>query len=557
MLASAQLGQIVHYTYDNDGNPQYTGVIMRPEGGDYLFIHPFAVDPADETKIFFPSGDHFFRHTGNGNWQELSNVSSTPGTVITAVAVSQTGHRLYYAAFSQQGSPSVYRLNNANTATDGETNVSIPGVPAGSYPHGIAIHPTNPDEALVVFSNYSIVGLYHTSNGGSTWTAVEGNLTGQQPDSPGPSLRNALIYVDNGQPRYLVATSTGVYSTGTLSGNGTVWSLESPDGMGNVVVNALHLRVSDNHIAAGTHGRGVFTATAGGGQPEIADGDINGDAEANVIDVVLGVNFIVDPGGHPLTTEQRGRGDVFPPGGGDDVLNTQDITRIVNFILKKDTPSAPVGGVGPVLVSVGTPVTAGATSVIPVTIRGEAVAGGQFAITLPGAEWLDHEVLAEGLGLAAHADGDQLRVLFYDLDNAVPKAGITVMLPYRAATTAAGPQVSGLLVSDPHGFARETSVERDAGSPGSVPYLQASPNPATAGTVISFQLGADAMVRLAVFDVQGRTVRELVSGPRPAGAHEIPWDGHDDLGSRLPSGIYFYRLTTPETTVTRKLVIQG
>lgn len=194
-------------------------------------------------------------------WDELTNVSSGAGTVISAVAVSNAGHRLYYAG-SSQGAPKVFRLDNANTATDGEVDISIPGVTDGSYPHAIAIHPTNPDEAIVVFSNYNIVGLFHTTDAGANWTAIEGNLTGTQPDAPGPSLRDALIFVEGSQTKYLVATSTGVYSAATLNGASTTWFHEDPTGMQNVVVNDLELRVSDNVVLAGTHGRGMFAAQA-------------------------------------------------------------------------------------------------------------------------------------------------------------------------------------------------------------------------------------------------------------------------------------------------------
>jgi len=49
-------------------------------------------------------------------------------------------------------------------------------------------------------------------------------------------------------------------------------------------------------------------------------------------------------------------------------------------------------------------------------------------------------------------------------------------------------------------------------------------------------------VDLAVYDVRGRKVRSLVSRPEAAGLREVRWDGRDDRGQRVASGVYFVRL---------------
>ena len=255
LFCSSQSGGLAHYVYTSAGEPTYQGIIRRPTGASCLFVHPFTVDPADETKVLFPSADHFFRHNGT-SWDELTDVATADGRTITALAVSPTDHTLYYAGYSSSAVPGIYRLDNADTATDGEVAIPIAGVPSGAYPHGIAINPDNSSEAMVVFSNYNITGLYHTQDGGATWTAVEGNLVGDA-SNPGPSIRGAAMRTTGGNV-YLVATSTGVYSTDSLNGASTVWALEDPMGMGNVCVNALYMRASDGHVVAGTHGRGIF-----------------------------------------------------------------------------------------------------------------------------------------------------------------------------------------------------------------------------------------------------------------------------------------------------------
>jgi len=67
----------------------------------------------------------------------------------------------------------------------------------------------------------------------------------------------------------------------------------------------------------------------------------------------------------------------------------------------------------------------------------------------------------------------------------------------------------------------------------------AAPNPFNPSTRIHFDLGRDMFVRLDVFDVSGRLVRSLVKEMRPAGRHEVAWQGRDEAGRSLASGVYY------------------
>ncbi|MCI0556351.1 MAG: right-handed parallel beta-helix repeat-containing protein, partial [Anaerolineae bacterium] len=69
------------------------------------------------------------------------------------------------------------------------------------------------------------------------------------------------------------------------------------------------------------------------------------------------------------------------------------------------------------------------------------------------------------------------------------------------------------------------------------------PNPFNPGTVIGFKLPQAAIVTLTIYDLLGRRVRTLISGvPYEAGFHNLNWDGTDDSGTTLASGIYVYRI---------------
>jgi len=84
---------------------------------------------------------------------------------------------------------------------------------------------------------------------------------------------------------------------------------------------------------------------------------------------------------------------------------------------------------------------------------------------------------------------------------------------------------------------------------------QNAPNPFNPATSISFSLAEDRNTSLVVYDALGRTVRTLVNGPLPAGTHTVRWDGRDDTGAAVSSGVYLYRLTAGGVTETRRMTL--
>ncbi len=80
--------------------------------------------------------------------------------------------------------------------------------------------------------------------------------------------------------------------------------------------------------------------------------------------------------------------------------------------------------------------------------------------------------------------------------------------------------------------------------------LEAYPNPFNPTTTLSFELPDAGFVTLAVYDVSGRQVAELVDGWRGAGTHEVTFDA-----SNLASGVYIYKLTAGNYTASCKMVL--
>jgi hypothetical protein len=81
------------------------------------------------------------------------------------------------------------------------------------------------------------------------------------------------------------------------------------------------------------------------------------------------------------------------------------------------------------------------------------------------------------------------------------------------------------------------------------------PNPFNPSTMIKFDLKEKGPVTLKVYNVAGQLVRTLVDDVRDAAAHSIVWDGRNNIGSKVASGIYFYKMETNGFSETRKMVL--
>ena len=98
-----------------------------------------------------------------------------------------------------------------------------------------------------------------------------------------------------------------------------------------------------------------------------------------------------------------------------------------------------------------------------------------------------------------------------------------------------------------------TAVESSGG--GALALRLAHPNPFNPSTTLRFDLGAAGPARLSLHDAQGRRVRVLAEGVFAAGEQVLTWDGRDDAGRALPSGVYFSRLEAEGRVESSKLVL--
>lgn len=100
----------------------------------------------------------------------------------------------------------------------------------------------------------------------------------------------------------------------------------------------------------------------------------------------------------------------------------------------------------------------------------------------------------------------------------------------------------------------ETTTKVEA-LPDAYALFQNNPNPFNPTTTISFNLASEGQVRLAVYNITGQRVKTLLNGPRQAGLHNVVWDGRDESGNSVASGIYFYRMETADYTESKQMVL--
>ena len=89
-----------------------------------------------------------------------------------------------------------------------------------------------------------------------------------------------------------------------------------------------------------------------------------------------------------------------------------------------------------------------------------------------------------------------------------------------------------------------------------IPVFTNRPNPLNPETEVTFSLDRDQVVTLSIYDISGRCLRTLINGPLLSGVHRVVWDGKDNLGTPVASGMYFCRLEKEgQPASTRKMLL--
>jgi subtilisin family serine protease len=117
-----------------------------------------------------------------------------------------------------------------------------------------------------------------------------------------------------------------------------------------------------------------------------------------------------------------------------------------------------------------------------------------------------------------------------------------------------GKTVSGGRLNVSNMLSLITGIDSNA-LPGCFALHANHPNPFNPATTIAYDLPEAVDVQLVIYDVRGESIRSLVSGARPAGHHSVLWDGRNDRGENVTSGVYFCRFTAGGSVQSRKMVL--
>lgn len=81
------------------------------------------------------------------------------------------------------------------------------------------------------------------------------------------------------------------------------------------------------------------------------------------------------------------------------------------------------------------------------------------------------------------------------------------------------------------------------------------PNPFSEATTIEFEIEVTGSVEIVIYDINGNLIRTLNCGSCPAGKNSLEWDGRNESGRQLPSGVYYYEIRTNQKTYAKQMII--
>lgn len=113
----------------------------------------------------------------------------------------------------------------------------------------------------------------------------------------------------------------------------------------------------------------------------------------------------------------------------------------------------------------------------------------------------------------------------------------------------------GVILTTVNGGATGIEDQIDNFLPENISLLPNYPNPFNPSTTLRFELQRRSQVILQITDVAGRHVRTLVNEARSAGLHEVKWDGRDDAGNPVASGVYISRLESRGAVQSQKMLL--
>ncbi len=286
--------------------------------------------------------------------------------------------------------------------------------------------------------------------------------------------------------------------------------------------------------------------------------DINGIGDINlngvtyeIGDAIYFINYFIDPGRYPLGPKQRSNTDVNHDG---ITATVADLVFLINYLTNPNN----VNKIRPVYnpVEISSFATADNFSI---STEADIEIGG-LALTLEADEPINMQVAnsmvvsVNGMITKSSIDGNLLRLLVYSEDGTSLPAGENDIILINSDNKLT---VKEIEVSSTDGMLLKTKLSESSHPvvPNGFILEQNYPNPFNPITEIGFSLPKMSKVKLTVYNVLGQEVITLIESSLPSGNHKVTWDGRNELGSAVGSGIYFYRLATDDFEGKRKMIL--
>jgi hypothetical protein len=163
----------------------------------------------------------------------------------------------------------------------------------------------------------------------------------------------------------------------------------------------------------------------------------------------------------------------------------------------------------------------------------------------------------DSMSSRVNQDGDVIRVVVYGERGNCLKPGMKKLLTISKEKENQNIELANIQVSDTKGelLKVDTTYQKKKEIPSDFSLSQNYPNPFNPETYIDFNLPDEAEVSLRIYNVRGQLVKTLVQEIMSPGTHTMRWDGKNNSGERVSSGVYFYRLTLDEKSIIKKMVL--
>lgn len=369
------------------------------------------------------------------------------------------------------------------------------------------------------------------------------------------------------------------YSLDSLGESGVVFNMNF-----NIVGNSGYTEVEPDSFYAYTpdYGLDKFTYNIGQihftftGPPPVGRGDANLDGLVNMNDAITignevalqgGVTTVSDPG--IIITNAQARANAAEASGtGDLDIDGDDVDAVIFYVLNNETWPTPRPGGSATLGSTGVNYGADGRIQLPLSLTNvnnvasaeiifsyehekinytsfasQLLASGYFVNAKELAPGVAKFVLATGTLLSSNLDLGKLNLTF---NNGVSSSAVlNTQIKINGSSYQAGPSFNFT----------PTNLETVETLPTEFAVKQNYPNPFNPTTTIEFSIPNNSNVKVSIYNLIGQEIRTLVNSEMEAGTYKVTWNGENNFGKKVNSGVYLYRVVSGDFVQTLKMTL--